>query len=198
MSIVFGVGAALFAGFVFCKIGSCEVCENPQDAPEMEYALLLGSIKYLKNGQINMYYQSRIETAAQLYRLGKVKKIIASGDNSRKDYDEPTQMKADLVALGVKEEDVLPDYAGFRTLDSVRRAKNLFGCGSVLVVSQKWHCKRALFLCKASGMKGCAACAAALNVKFSYKLRNNSRELLAWIKAWIDVNLLCKKARFET
>ena len=188
---------AVFAACVWIKIGSYEVFESPQDAPEIECALVLGSIKYLKNGGVNLYYKSRIETAAQLYRLGKVKKIIASGDNSRKDYDEPTQMKADLVALGVKEEDVLLDYAGFRTLDSIRRARNVFKCGRVLIVSQKWHCKRALYLCDSAGMKGCAACEAKVDVKYSCALRNRSREILAWLKAWIDINLLGKKARFE-
>lgn len=70
-AFVLAFAAFLFAGFVFYEIGSYEVCENPKNAPEMEYALLLGSIKYLKNGHLNMYYQSRIETAARLYKLGK-------------------------------------------------------------------------------------------------------------------------------
>ncbi|MBR4597198.1 MAG: YdcF family protein [Opitutales bacterium] len=200
---IFIVGAvaflllAVFAACVWFKIGSYEVYERPQDAPEMEYALVLGSIKYLKNGSENLYYKTRIETAAELYRLGKAKKIIASGDNSRADYDEPTQMKADLAALGVPESAIFADYAGLRTLDSIRRAKNLFACEKFIVVSQPLHCKRALFLCEANGMPNCAAAAAVPNVKFSYKLRNNSREMLAWIKAWLDVNILKKKAKFE-
>lgn len=112
-----------FVSYVCLLIDSYEVCENPKDASEYEWALLLGSIKYLKNGNENLYYKSRIETAAELYRLGKVKKIIASGDNSREDYNEPETMKCDLVALGVPESAIFADYAGFRTLDSVRRAK---------------------------------------------------------------------------
>lgn len=186
-----------FVSYVWLLIDSYEVCENPKDASEYEWALLLGSIKYLKNGDENLYYKSRIETAAELYRLGKVKKIIASGDNSREDYNEPETMKCDLVALGVPESAIFADYAGFRTLDSVRRAKNIFNCETLLVVSQKLHCKRALFLCEANAMQGSTACAANPNAKFSYRLRNNSRELLAWVKAWLDVKILGRKAKFE-
>mgnify|MGYP002589349116 CR=1 FL=1 len=187
----------VFASYVWLLIDSYEVCENPKDASEYEWALLLGSIKYLKNGDENLYYKSRIETAAELYRLGKVKKIIASGDNSREDYNEPETMKCDLVALGVPESAIFADYAGFRTLDSVRRAKNIFNCEKLLVVSQKLHCKRALFLCEANAMQGSAACTANPNAKFSYRLRNNSRELLAWVKAWLDVKIFGRKAKFE-
>lgn len=187
----------VFASYVWLLIDSYEVCENPKDASEYEWALLLGSIKYLKNGDENLYYKSRVETAAELYRLGKVKKIIASGDNSREDYNEPETMKCDLVALGVPESAIFADYAGFRTLDSVRRAKNIFNCEKLLVVSQKLHCKRALFLYEANAMQGSAACAANPNAKFSYRLRNNSRELLAWVKAWLDVKILGRKAKFE-
>lgn len=187
----------VFASYVWLLIDSYEVCENPKDASEYEWALLLGSIKYLKNGDENLYYKSRIETAAELYRLGKVKKIIASGDNSREDYNEPETMKCDLVALGVPESAIFADYVGFRTLDSVRRAKNIFNCEKLLVVSQKLHCKRALFLCEANAMQGSAACTANPNAKFSYRLRNNSRELLAWVKAWLDVKIFGRKAKFE-
>lgn len=187
----------VFASYVWLLIDSYEVCENPKDASEYEWALLLGSIKYLKNGDENLYYKSRIETAAELYRLGKVKKIIASGDNSREDYNEPETMKCDLVALGVPESAIFADYAGFRTLDSVRRAKNIFNCEKLLVVSQKLHCKRALFLCEANAMQGSTACAANPNAKFSYRLRNNFRELLAWGKAWLDVKIFGRKAKFE-
>ena len=186
-----------FVSYVWFLIGSYEVCENPSDAPEYEWALLLGSIKYLKNGNENLYYKSRVETVAELYRLGRVKKIIVSGDNSREDYNEPETMKCDLVSLGVPESAIFSDYAGFRTLDSVRRAKNIFNCEKLLVISQKWHCKRTLFLCEANAMEGSGACAAKPNVKFSYRLRNNSRELLAWVKAWIDVKVLGRKAKFE-
>ena len=187
----------VFASYVWLLIDSYEVCANPKDASEYEWALLLGSIKYLKNGDENLYYKSRIETAAELYRLGKVKKIIASGGNSREDYNEPETMKCDLVALGVPESAIFADYAGFRTLDSARRAKNIFNCEKLLVVSQKLHCKRALFLCEANAMQGSAACAANPNAKFSYRLRNNSRELLAWVKAWLDVKIFGRKAKFE-
>lgn len=187
----------VFISYIWILIGSYEAYENPQDVSEYEWALLLGSIKYLKNGDENLYYKSRIETAAELYRLGKVKKIIASGDNSREDYNEPETMKCDLVALGVPESAIFADYAGFRTLDSVRRAKNIFNCEKLLVISQKWHCKRALFLCEKNGMKGSSGCVAKSDTRFLYRLRNNFRELLAWVKAWIDVNLIAKKAKFE-
>ena len=179
------------------KINAYEVHTDIINVPQREYALVLGTGKFLPNGNLNYYYKYRIKSSAELYHAKKVKKLIVSGDNSRKDYNEPQMMKDDLIALGVPAENIILDYAGFRTLDSVRRCKNVFKCNSPIIITQYYHAKRALYLCDKNDMPNAIAYDAKLNVRFRYKLRNNAREILAWIKAWIDVNIIDKKAKFE-
>lgn len=183
--------------FILLEINLHKVYTNVADVPQREYALVLGTGKFLPNGNLNNYYKYRIKSSAELYHAKKVKKLIVSGDNSRKDYNEPQMMKDDLIALGVPAENIILDYAGFRTLDSVHRCKNVFKCNSPIIVTQYYHAKRALYLCDKNDMPDAIAYDAKLNGRFRYKLRNNAREFLAWIKAWIDVNVSNKKAKFE-
>ncbi|MEM6696956.1 MAG: ElyC/SanA/YdcF family protein, partial [Bacteroidota bacterium] len=98
-----------------------------EEIPEHRVGLLLGTSQKLADGRTNLYYAYRIQAAADLYKAGKIEFILASGDNSVKSYDEPSDMKADLMAKGIPESKIYLDYAGFRTLDSVVRAKAIFG-----------------------------------------------------------------------
>ena len=120
--------------------------------PKREVALLLGTSKTLKNGQPNLYFQYRVEAAAALFKAKKVDFILISGDNSRKGYDEPTDMKEALVAQGIPSDKIYLDYAGFRTLDSVIRAKEIFSLTELTVVSQAFHNQRAIYLAQKYGI----------------------------------------------
>lgn len=142
-------------------------------------------------------YRARIEAAAQLWRSGKVDYILASGDNGRRDYDEPSQMTIDLVDLGVLFEAIYRDYAGFRTLDSVVRARKVFGLadGDCIIVSQPFHNERALFLADAAGLHGAIAFHAA-DVPFAYAVKTRVREKFARVGALADVYLLHRKPKF--
>lgn len=95
--------------------------------PHRRAGLVLGCAERLGGGYLNPYFTTRIQAAADLYRAGKVDYLIVSGDNHRKSYDEPTDMKCALLRAGVPENRIFCDYAGFRTLDSVVRAKAVFG-----------------------------------------------------------------------
>ena len=170
------------------SINSYVVNTSITDTPEREYALVLGSSKILPNGGLNLYYAGRIDTCAKLYKANKIKKIILSGDNSREDYNEPQMMKDDLIAQGVPADVILLDGAGLRTLDSVVHCKNIFKCEDPMIITQHYHAKRALYLCNANNMKGAIAFEAPADVPFFYIVRNNVREALAWVKAWIDIN----------
>ena len=114
--------------------------------PYNKVALLLGTNPLNRRGRPNSYFTNRINTAAELYHAGKVDFIIASGDNHIKEYDEPTAMRDSLMAHGVPESRIILDFAGFRTLDSVVRAKEVFGCDSLTIISQEGHNARALYL----------------------------------------------------
>lgn len=122
-----------------------------EDVPERDVALVLGTAKYVANGRINLFYQNRIDATVALYRAGKVRYFIVSGDNRAHDYNEPAQMRADLIKAGIPAERIQPDYAGLRTLDSVIRAKEIFGQSDYLVVSQPFHNARAVFLARHHG-----------------------------------------------
>ncbi|PVW13976.1 protein SanA [Marixanthomonas spongiae] len=114
--------------------------------------LVLGTSKRLKNGQINPYFTYRIDAAVALYQQGKIDFILVSGDNATKYYNEPMDFKRALVKRGVPEAVIYLDYAGFRTLDSVVRAKEVFGQEHITVISQKFHNQRAIYLAEKNGM----------------------------------------------
>ncbi|MDR0811410.1 MAG: YdcF family protein, partial [Paludibacter sp.] len=152
--------------------------------PENKVGLLLGTSKFLSNGQENLYYKYRIEAAIELYKAQKIRYIVVSGDNSRKTYDEPTQMKTDLMAGGVPETAIFLDYAGFRTLDSVIRMKEIFGQSDFVVISQKVHNERAVFLARRNGLNAIGFNAQDVGKYFG--LKTNIREKFARVKVFVD------------
>lgn len=116
--------------------------------PKNKVGLLLGTAKYKDKSKqiINSYYQNRIDAAVALYMAGKIDFIIVSGDNSTAYYNEPASMKADLIARGVPAKKIFMDNAGFRTLDSILRCRDIFGEDHITIISQKFHNERALYI----------------------------------------------------
>ncbi len=156
-------------------------------------ALILGTSKYRRGGGRNLYFHERIQAASMLYKAGKVKRIVVSGDNRRISYNEPMDMRNALVALGVPKQDIVLDYAGFRTLDSVVRLKHVFGQSKAIIVTQRFHAYRALFLCDSFSV---SATAYAANDPQYSKFNIIMRELLARIKALLDVYVLNTQPKF--
>lgn len=154
--------------------------------PHNKVALLLGTNPLNKLGRPNSYFTTRINTAVELYHAGKVDFIIASGDNHTKKYDEATAMRDSLIAHGVPECRIILDFAGFRTLDSVVRAKEVFGCDSLTIISQADHDARALYLADANGIKA-VAIAAPLRAGRLVRTRLALREWLARDKMMLDL-----------
>ncbi len=161
--------------------------------PSNKVGLLLGTIKTLKNGRLNLYYKYRIKAAHQLFVADKIKYILISGDNSTKNYDEPTTMKKDLISLGVPAEKIFLDYAGFRTFDSMVRCKNIFGQDSVTVISQPFHNERAIYIAKSKGMYAVGFNAKDVSIRYGIKIR--IREYFARVKMILDL-ILCKEPHF--
>jgi len=157
-------------------------------------AILLGTAKWLKGGKRNLYYKYRIMAAAELYYSRKCRKIIVSGDNATMQYNEPMTMKRDLVKMGVKEEDVICDYAGFRTLDSIIRFKEIFGQEKGIVVSQKFHNTRAVYIGRAYGIELSGFNAHDVTVYNGFKTR--LREVFSKVKCLLDVHLLKMQPKF--
>lgn len=168
-----------------------EIISDYNKVPDYDVAVVLGTSKYLGKA-LNVYYRDRIESAITLYRLGKVKQFLLSGDNAHRSYNEPWTMKRDLLRAGVPESAIHLDYAGFRTLDSIIRAKKIFGSTRFLIVTQHFHCERALFIARAYNIH--AQCLAVTRHKVAFELQ--VRELLARAKAFLDIYVIHTQPKF--
>jgi SanA protein len=173
---------------------SASFCHSDlKDLPPTKAALVLGCSPTVQ-GHSNAFFTTRMDAAAKLYQESKVKVLIVSGDNGTHQYDEPTAMKDALTARGVPAALIFPDYAGFRTLDSVVRAKEVFGQSEFIIVSQKFHNERAVFLARSHGIK-----AHAFNAK-GVALRNAPltcvREMAARVAAVLDAEVLHTRPKF--
>lgn len=189
----------LFAGLIFFGISVLfifwanfkienetedKVTSELSKLPDEKVGLLLGTSKILANGNPNPYFFNRIEATVQLYKSVKIKNIIVSGDNSRKHYNEPEDMKNELIKYGIPADKIYEDFAGFRTLDSVVRAKEIFGQKSYIIVSQQFHNERAVFLAQKNGIEAFGYNAKDVNQYAGFK--TNVREKLARAKVFWD------------
>ena len=174
---------------------SSRIYDETAEVPSRNLAVVLGTSKRVRSGYINYFWSTRMDAAAELYHAGKVKKILVSGDNSIREYDEPTEMRDGLIERGVPSRDIVLDYAGFRTFDSVLRARDVFGQDSVIFVSQKFHCQRAIFIAKSKGIDGLGY--EAKNPPLTQKSQMVfAREWLARVKAFMDCYLLGTEPKF--
>jgi SanA protein len=161
-----------------------KVYNDVENIPANHVGLLLGTGKFLKSGAENPYYRYRIDAAAALYRSGKIKYLVVSGDNSTKAYDEPSAMRADLMLLGVDSAAIYLDYAGFRTFDSIVRLKEIFGQTKVTIISQQFHNQRAIYIAKREGIDAIGFNARDVGKKFGWRVK--FREQLARVKVFVD------------
>lgn len=164
------------------------------EVPAQEVALVLGTSKLIRGKYQNSYFNSRIETAAALYKKGKIKHFILSGDNGRKSYNEPEDMQNALLKAGIPESAITLDYAGFRTLDSVVRCSKVFGQDQFVIISQSFHTPRALFIANAYGLD-----ATAVNTNEVWPgilTKTDIREYLSRCKAVLDLYILRKQPKF--
>ena len=182
------IGAIIpFAAYkIVADRASDRVYDNVDSIPFNEVGMVLGTNPMAVGGYINPYFADRIDAVVDLYNAGKIKYILISGDNSRKEYSEPDVMRDSLVARGIPAEVIYLDYAGFRTLDSVVRAKHVFGLNKLTVISQRFHNERSIFLGDWQGIN-----LIGYNAKEStqtyYRIKNHLREGLARVKLFLDM-----------
>lgn len=168
--------------------------DNVNDIPHNRVGLLLGTNSTTPRGTHNYYYTHRINAAAQLFHAGKIDYLLISGDNSSKHYDEPTMMRDSLLLHGVPADRIVLDYAGFRTLDSVIRAKEVFGQSSFTIISQKFHNERALVQARHYGIDAIAYNADDVILGYPW-IKVQCRERLARVKLYLDL-LTGKQPKF--
>ena len=167
-----------------------------ESVPANDVALLLGTARTTLRGNLNLHFKQRIDAAVALYRSGKVRHLLVSGDNHVTGYDEPTDMRNALIAAGVPGAAITRDYAGFRTLDSVVRAKQVFGLTRCTIISEEFHCPRALWIAQRHGLDAVAFAAPDLQ-SARWSLRVKAREYVA--RAWcaLDLYVLNRRPKFS-
>lgn len=162
------------------------------DVPIRDVAVVLGTSPKVAGGRPNVLYEARIDAAAQLYTAGRVRCLLVSGDNGDRRYNEPTRMRADLIKRGIPAKDVVCDYAGFRTLDSIVRAQKVFGQDRYVIVSQPFHNERAIYLARQRGIDAVAFNAVEAPLGTGLWIR----ERIARCAAILDVNVFNRQPRF--
>lgn len=168
------------------------IYEEVQQLPDRQVGVVLGTAKYYRTGVINQYYRYRMQGAINAYNSGKVKYLLLSGDNALQSYNEPMTMRRDLIAAGVAPSDIVLDYAGFRTLDSIVRTRKVFDANDFIIITQRFHCERALFIALHMGIQ--AQCFAVPSPKNMLSVR--VREIFARLSALNDLYILKREPRF--
>jgi len=171
---------------VITTIYSMNKVYQKEDAPHERVAIVFGA-GLRRDGTPTPILRDRVETAADLYFNSKVEKILMSGDNRFADYNEPESMRQYALSLGIPNDAIVLDYAGRRTYDTCYRAKAIFGVESTLLVTQKFHLPRALFLCNALGIKALGVEAKNRQYWGGSLFIWNFREQLATVSAFLDV-----------
>lgn len=191
--IIFLTSVMMIDGYI-SSFSAPYIFEEWNKLPDNKCGLLLGTSKYKIKGGINPYFRQRLDAAAMLYHSGKIKYIIASGDNSELNYNEPKTMKSGLKSRGVAADNIFLDYAGFRTLDSIVRSREVFGQDSITVISQRFHIERAVYIGRVYGIRVTGYDAGEDEEPPGIIVR--LREVFARYKAFIDVKIINEQPKF--
>lgn len=160
--------------------------------PPMDVGLVFGTTDRIGDDE-NLYFRYRMEAAESLWKAGKVKTFLVSGDNREKNYNEPEKMRQALIARGIPKDRIQCDYAGLRTLDSVVRAKKVFGVHKVLFITQRFQAERGMYIAQANNMEAYGF--EAEDVLSEAGRKTKIREVGARVKMWLDVHFLKTEPR---
>jgi SanA protein len=182
--IIFGTGILVLCNNIISSKTKKYIYINTNAIPYNKVGLLLGTSKFNQSGQPNLYFYYRIRAAVVLYKAGKIKYIIVSGDNRTLSYNEPITMKKELLKNGIPSEVIFLDYAGFRTFDSIIRCFEIFGQKSFTIISQGFHLERAVFIAHRYGIGAIGY--EARDVNYMQGLSTQTREYFARVKVFLD------------
>ena len=185
--------------FLFCTINyqvvslANKYIVSIEDAPNSEAVLVLGALVY-RNGNVSPILADRLDVGIKLYKNNKAKKLLLSGDHGRKSYNEVNAMKKYAMKSDVSEVDLFMDHAGFSTYESLYRAKDVFGAKKIIIVTQKYHLSRAVYIARKLGIE---AYGVASDKHLYLKiLKYKIRESIARCKDYVLVNILKKKPKY--
>ena len=177
---------ALVTNIVIIHGAKDHIVESPEEAPRAQCAIVLGA-RVTRDGTPFPMLTDRLATGVRLYELGKVDKLLLSGDHGQKSYDEVNAMLDYVLARGVPAEDIFTDHAGFDTYDTMYRARDVFLVESAIVVTQGYHLSRAVYIAKTLGLDAVGVGADLQTYK--HPLRNETREVFARVKAVIQLHV---------
>lgn len=160
---------------------------SPEEIVKNKVGLVLGTSKYLRDGRTNLFFLYRVEAAVKLFKQGKIDYILVSGDNRHVSYNEPKEFREELLKRGIPKDQIILDFAGFRTLDSMVRAKEVFGLEKVTVISQEFHNERAIYIGRKFGLEAIGYNAEDVSGYSGFKVK--TREALARTKVFLDLFL---------
>lgn len=175
----------LFSNYSIERIAKGKTFTDISELSKNKVGLVLGTSKMSPSGGINLYFKYRIEATVELFKSGKIDFVLVSGDNGNKNYNEPSDFRDELVKRGIPANKIYLDYAGFRTLDSVVRAKEIFGQTSITIISQKFHNERAIYLAEYYDMDAIGF--NAQDPAGNYGIKTQIREYFARTKAFLDI-----------
>jgi SanA protein len=199
----FAVLALIFLLSLIAIIGAADVIQSSTKGrifsditliPHRRVGLLLGCSRTLSDGRQNLFFRNRINAAINLFKARKVEYLLVSGDNRKKGYDEATEMKESLMRAGIPANRIYCDFAGFRTLDSVVRARDVFCQNQVTIISQEFHNRRAIFIATHHGIDAIGFNAAGVDAYNGFM--TNCREQLARVRTLLDIYLFRKSPKF--
>lgn len=192
--ITFLFGLIVLCNYWIVDSTKKQIYTDVNSIPTRKVGLVLGASKKTSRGTNNLYFTYRIQAAFELFKAKKVQYLLLSGDNHVKGYDEPSDMKEALIALGVPDSCIVLDYAGFRTLDSVLRSNEVFGEDSITIISQEFHNQRALFIANKNNINAIGFNSKEVNKNYSFKTR--FREYFARVKCVLDIYILYTSPKF--
>jgi SanA protein len=191
--LVFIAGVIIIANFKIESATKHDVYSDVTRIPANRVGLLLGTSKTLRYGKPNEYFTNRIDATIELLNARKIEYVVISGDNSNKYYNEPQDMKNELLRRGVPGNRIYLDYAGFRTYDSVYRMHAIFGQTNFTIITQKFHNERAVYIAKSLNLHAIAFNARDVSAYMGFTTK--VREKFSRVKMFIDLTLN-KKPRF--
>ncbi len=189
-TLIIGISLIVFSNFWIIQHTHQSIVTDTRELLGAETGLILGTSNKLQNGEENPFFKYRMLAAAELIKSGKVEKLLLSGSSDDQYYDEPDDMKEALLALGVSSDQLILDNNGDRTLYSIARLRDIYGMNECIIVTQKYHAYRALFIAEHLGVE--AKCYVADSPAFTDHLSAILREVFARTKAIIDLFILRK------
>ncbi|HOI59747.1 MAG TPA: ElyC/SanA/YdcF family protein [Candidatus Pacearchaeota archaeon] len=178
------IGLLIFLGINLLVVSYSKLIYNSDDIQNAQVGLVLGA--KVRADNLSPIFRDRLDSAFELYKKGKINKILVSGDHGTKTYDEVNVAKEYLLSKKVEETDIFLDHAGFDTYDSLYRAKEVFGLDDLIIISQSFHLKRALYIAYSLDLEA-QGFGADLHL-YAYSLKNYARESFASLKAFYEVN----------